>query len=116
MVGEEGEGEFSFLGELGVVVLMGCCVRGVNHVGGVVCGGMDVGGLEGYGAAFSIQEMFTVKMDDVEGRTKIYESMVKGKNSLEAGTTLSFDVLCNEIRGLGLNIVMEKKRLGRTGL
>ena len=65
-------------------------------------------------AAYTLQEMLTVKSDDVEGRTKIYESMVKGQNTLEAGTPLSFDVLCNEIRGLGLNIQLEKKRLGGT--
>ncbi|MCH7916851.1 MAG: DNA-directed RNA polymerase subunit beta [Planctomycetes bacterium] len=89
---------------------------GKARTGGQRFGEMEVWALEGYGAAFTLQEMLTVKSDDVEGRTKIYESMVKGKNSLEAGTPLSFDVLCNEIRGLGLNIVMEKKRLGRTGL
>ena len=47
----------------------------------------------------------------MEGRTKIYESMVKGSNSLEAGTPVSFDVLCNELRGLGLNVALEKKAL-----
>ena len=52
----------------------------------------------------------TRQSDDVEGRTKIYESMVKGTNTLEAGTPVSFDVLCNEIRGLGLNIQLEKKK------
>ena len=60
--------------------------------------------------------MLTVKSDDVEGRKKIYESRVKGQNTREAGTPLSFDVLCNEIRGLGLNIQLEKKRLGSTAL
>ena len=54
---------------------------------------------------------FQQKSDDVEGRTKIYESMVKGENTLEAGTPASFDVLTNEIRGLGLNMQLEKKRL-----
>ena len=53
----------------------------------------------------------TVKSDDVEGRTKIYESMVKGTHTLNAGTPVSFDVLCNEIRGLGLNIQLEKRKL-----
>jgi DNA-directed RNA polymerase subunit beta len=53
----------------------------------------------------------TVKSDDVEGRTKIYESMVKGENTLEAGTPASFEVLCNEIRGLALNIQLEKRRV-----
>jgi len=89
---------------------------GKARTGGQRFGEMEVWALEGYGAAFTLQEMLTVKSDDVEGRTKIYESMVKGKNSLEAGTPLSFDVLCNEIRGLGLNIQLEKKRLGSTAL
>jgi len=89
---------------------------GKARTGGQRFGEMEVWALEGYGAAYTLQEMLTVKSDDVEGRTKIYESMVKGQNLLEAGTPLSFDVLCNEIRGLGLNIQLEKKRLGRTAL
>ena len=89
---------------------------GKARTGGQRFGEMEVWALEGYGAAYTLQEMLTVKSDDVEGRTKIYESMVKGQNSLEAGTPLSFDVLCNEIRGLGLNIQLEKKRLGSTAL
>jgi DNA-directed RNA polymerase subunit beta len=89
---------------------------GKARTGGQRFGEMEVWALEGYGAAYTLQEMLTVKSDDVEGRTKIYESMVKGTNTLEAGTPLSFDVLCNEIRGLGLNIQLEKKRLGSIGL
>jgi len=89
---------------------------GKARTGGQRFGEMEVWALEGYGAAYTLQEMLTVKSDDVEGRTKIYESMVKGQNSLEAGTPLSFDVLCNEIRGLGLNIQLEKKRLGSANL
>lgn len=85
---------------------------GKARTGGQRFGEMEVWALEGYGAAYTLQEMLTVKSDDVEGRTKIYESMVKGRNSLEAGTPLSFDVLCNEIRGLALNVQLEKKRLG----
>jgi DNA-directed RNA polymerase subunit beta len=85
---------------------------GKARTGGQRFGEMEVWALEGYGAAYTLQEMLTVKSDDVEGRTKIYESTVKGQNKLEAGTPLSFDVLCNEIRGLGLNIQLEKKRLG----
>jgi DNA-directed RNA polymerase subunit beta len=85
---------------------------GKARTGGQRFGEMEVWALEGYGAAYALQEMLTVKSDDVEGRTKIYESMVKGQNMLDAGTPLSFDVLCNEIRGLGLNIQLEKKRLG----
>jgi DNA-directed RNA polymerase subunit beta len=87
---------------------------GKARTGGQRFGEMEVWALEGYGAAYTLQEMLTVKSDDVEGRTKIYESMVKGQNTLEAGTPLSFDVLCNEIRGLGLNVQLEKKRLGST--
>ncbi|MHC4497975.1 MAG: DNA-directed RNA polymerase subunit beta [Planctomycetota bacterium] len=89
---------------------------GKTRTGGQRFGEMEVWALEGYGAAYTLQEMLTVKSDDIEGRTKIYESMVKGQNTLEAGTPLSFDVLCNEIRGLGLNIQLEKKRLGGTNL
>jgi DNA-directed RNA polymerase subunit beta len=89
---------------------------GKARTGGQRFGEMEVWALEGYGAAYTLQEMLTVKSDDVEGRTKIYESMVKGQNTLEAGTPLSFDVLCNEIRGLGLNIQLEKKRLGSAAL
>ena len=59
----------------------------------------------------SCRNCLTVKSDDVEGRTKIYESMVKGENTLEAGTPASFDVLTNEIRGLGLNMQLEKRRI-----
>jgi DNA-directed RNA polymerase subunit beta len=89
---------------------------GKARTGGQRFGEMEVWALEGYGAAYTLQEMLTVKSDDVEGRTKIYESMVKGTNRLEAGTPLSFDVLCNEIRGLGLNIQLEKRRLGSSVL
>ncbi len=89
---------------------------GKARTGGQRFGEMEVWALEGYGAAYTLQEMLTVKSDDVEGRTKIYESMVKGQNTLEAGTPLSFDVLCNEIRGLGLNIQLEKKRIGSSAL
>ncbi|MCK6455533.1 MAG: DNA-directed RNA polymerase subunit beta [Phycisphaerae bacterium] len=84
---------------------------GKARTGGQRFGEMEVWGLEAYGAAHVLQELLTVKSDDVEGRTKIYESMVKGTNTLEAGTPVSFDVLCNEIRGLGMNIVLEKKKL-----
>ena len=67
--------------------------------------------LEAYGAAYILQELLTVKSDDVEGRTKIYEAMVKGENTLEAGTPASFDVLTNEIRGLALNMSLEKTHI-----
>lgn len=84
---------------------------GKARFGGQRFGEMEVWALEAYGAAYILQELLTVKSDDVEGRTKIYESMVKGENTLEAGTPASFDVLCNEIRGLALNIQLEKKRI-----
>jgi len=84
---------------------------GKARTGGQRLGEMEVWGLEAYGAAHVLQEMLTVKSDDVEGRTKIYESMVKGTNTLEAGTPVSFEVLCNEIRGLALNVQLEKRRL-----
>ncbi|QDU77753.1 DNA-directed RNA polymerase subunit beta [Bremerella volcania] len=84
---------------------------GKARFGGQRFGEMEVWALEAYGAAYILQELLTVKSDDVEGRTKIYESMVKGENTLEAGTPASFDVLTNEIRGLGLNMQLEKRRL-----
>jgi DNA-directed RNA polymerase subunit beta len=84
---------------------------GKARFGGQRFGEMEVWALEAYGAAYILQELLTVKSDDVEGRTKIYESMVKGENTLEAGTPASFDVLTNEIRGLGLNMQLIKKRI-----
>jgi len=81
---------------------------GKARFGGQRFGEMEVWALEAYGAAYILQELLTVKSDDVEGRTKIYESMVKGENALQAGTPVSFEVLTNEIRGLGLNIQLEK--------
>ncbi len=84
---------------------------GKARFGGQRFGEMEVWALEAYGAAYILQELLTVKSDDVEGRTKIYESMVKGENTLEAGTPASFDVLTNEIRGLGLNMQLIKKRV-----
>jgi DNA-directed RNA polymerase subunit beta len=84
---------------------------GKARFGGQRFGEMEVWALEAYGAAYILQELLTVKSDDVEGRTKIYESMVKGENTLEAGTPASFDVLTNEIRGLALNMRLEKRRV-----
>ncbi len=84
---------------------------GKARFGGQRFGEMEVWALEAYGAAYILQELLTVKSDDVEGRTKIYESMVKGENTLEAGTPASFDVLNNEIRGLGLNLQLEKSSI-----
>ncbi len=84
---------------------------GKARFGGQRFGEMEVWALEAYGAAYNLQELLTVKSDDVEGRTKIYESMVKGENCLEAGTPASFDVLSKEVQGLCLNLHLEKKGL-----
>jgi DNA-directed RNA polymerase subunit beta len=82
---------------------------GKARFGGQRFGEMEVWALEAYGAAHVLQEQLTVKSDDVEGRTKIYESMVKGLNILEPGTPVSFEVLTNEIKGLALNMELHKK-------
>jgi DNA-directed RNA polymerase subunit beta len=82
---------------------------GKARFGGQRFGEMEVWALEAYGAAYILQELLTVKSDDVDGRTKIYESMVKGENSLFAGTPVSFDVLTSEIKGLGLDMRLVKK-------
>ena len=84
---------------------------GKARYGGQRFGEMEVWALEAYGATHILQELLTVKSDDIEGRTKIYESMVKGENVLDAGMPVAFEVLCNEIRGLGLNIRLEKEKL-----
>jgi len=83
---------------------------GKARFGGQRFGEMEVWALEAYGAANILQELLTVKSDDVDGRTKIYESMVKGENVLEPGTPVSFEVLTNEIRGLGLNMELRRKK------
>jgi DNA-directed RNA polymerase subunit beta len=82
---------------------------GKARFGGQRFGEMEVWALEAYGAANILQELLTVKSDDVDGRTKIYEAMVKNENILEPGTPVSFGVLCNEIKGLGLNIELHKR-------
>jgi DNA-directed RNA polymerase subunit beta len=84
---------------------------GKARFGGQRFGEMEVWALEAYGAAHILQELLTVKSDDVDGRTKIYESMVKGTNILEPGTPVSFDVLTNEIKGLALNMELKKRRI-----
>ncbi|MBI4231454.1 MAG: DNA-directed RNA polymerase subunit beta [Planctomycetes bacterium] len=81
---------------------------GKARFGGQRYGEMEVWALEAYGASYILQEMMTVKSDDVEGRTRIYESMVKGTHTLEAGTPITFDVLTHEIKGLGLDMRLEK--------
>jgi len=84
---------------------------GKARFGGQRFGEMEVWALEAYGAANVLQELLTVKSDDVEGRTKIYESMVKGTNILEPGTPVSFEVLTNEIRGLALNMELHRRKV-----
>ena len=65
---------------------------------------MEVWALQAYGAAYTLQEMLTVKSDDVVGRTKVYEAIVKGDDSFEAGIPESFNVLVKEMRSLGMNV------------
>lgn len=77
---------------------------GKAQYGGQRFGEMEVWALEAYGAAYTLQELLTVKSDDVQGRTRIYESIVKGDNTLEAGTPESFNVLMKEMQSLGLNV------------
>ncbi|HIP24750.1 MAG TPA: DNA-directed RNA polymerase subunit beta, partial [Rhodobacteraceae bacterium] len=77
---------------------------GKAQFGGQRFGEMEVWALEAYGAAYTLQEMLTVKSDDVAGRTKVYESIVKGEDHFEAGVPESFNVLVKEVRGLGLNM------------
>jgi DNA-directed RNA polymerase subunit beta len=81
---------------------------GKAQFGGQRFGEMEVWALEAYGAAYTLQEMLTVKSDDVQGRTKVYESIVKGEHSIEAGMPESFNVLVKEIRSLGLDIELER--------
>ncbi|MEX2519336.1 MAG: DNA-directed RNA polymerase subunit beta [Paracoccaceae bacterium] len=77
---------------------------GKAQFGGQRFGEMEVWALEAYGAAYTLQEILTVKSDDVAGRTKVYESIVKGEDNFEAGVPESFNVLVKEIRSLGLNV------------
>jgi DNA-directed RNA polymerase subunit beta len=83
---------------------------GKAQYGGQRFGEMEVWALEAYGAAYTLQELLTVKSDDVQGRTRIYEAIVKGDNQLEAGTPESFNVLIKEMQSLGLDV-----RPGRSG-
>jgi DNA-directed RNA polymerase subunit beta len=82
---------------------------GKAQFGGQRFGEMEVWALEAYGAAFTLQELLTVKSDDVVGRTKIYEAIVKGDNKLQTGTPESFNVLVKELQSLCLEIKMDKK-------
>jgi DNA-directed RNA polymerase subunit beta len=77
---------------------------GKAQFGGQRFGEMEVWALEAYGAAYTLQEMLTVKSDDVSGRTKVYESIVRGDDTFEAGVPESFNVLVKELQSLGLNV------------
>jgi DNA-directed RNA polymerase subunit beta len=81
---------------------------GKAQFGGQRFGEMEVWALEAYGASYTLQEMLTVKSDDVQGRTKVYESIVKGEHAIEAGMPESFNVLVKEIRSLGLDIELDR--------
>jgi len=84
---------------------------GKAQFGGQRFGEMEVWALEAYGAAYTLQEMLTVKSDDVIGRTKVYEAIVKGKNTPEPGLPESFNVLLKELQGLGLDVTLVPKRI-----
>jgi len=80
---------------------------GKAQFGGQRFGEMEVWALEAYGAAYTLQEMLTVKSDDVQGRTKMYKNIVDGEHQMDAGMPESFNVLVKEIRSLGINIELE---------
>ncbi len=84
---------------------------GKAQFGGQRFGEMEVWALEAYGAAYTLQEMLTVKSDDVSGRTKVYEAIVKGDDNFEAGIPESFNVLVKELRSLGLNVELKQDSL-----
>jgi len=88
---------------------------GKAQFGGQRLGEMEVWALEAYGAAYTLQEFLTVKSDDVLGRTRMYESIVKGENLLEAGLPESFNVLVKELQSLALDVelVEDKQVLSR---
>ncbi|HQC99954.1 MAG TPA: DNA-directed RNA polymerase subunit beta, partial [Aquabacterium sp.] len=81
---------------------------GKAQFGGQRFGEMEVWALEAYGASYVLQEMLTVKSDDVNGRTKVYENIVKGEHAIDAGMPESFNVLVKEIRSLGIDMELEK--------
>lgn len=87
---------------------------GKAQFGGQRFGEMEVWALEAYGAAYTLQEMLTVKSDDVAGRTKVYEAIVRGDDTFEAGIPESFNVLVKEMRSLGLNVDLHNSQQGRT--
>ena len=82
---------------------------GKAQFGGQRFGEMEVGRLEAYGAAYTLQEMLTVKSDDVSGRTKVYEAIVHEQDNFEAGIPESFNVLVKELKSLGLNVELDSR-------
>ena len=81
---------------------------GKAQFGGQRFGEMEVWALEAYGAAYTLQEILTIKADDVAGRTKVYESIVKGDQNFESGTPESFNVMVKELKSLALNVELKK--------
>jgi DNA-directed RNA polymerase subunit beta len=81
---------------------------GKAQFGGQRFGEMEVWALQAYGAAYTLQEMLTVKSDDVAGRSKVYESIVRGEDNFEIGIPESFNVLTKELKALGLNVDMKQ--------
>jgi DNA-directed RNA polymerase subunit beta len=86
---------------------------GKAQFGGQRFGEMEVWALQAYGAAYTLQEMLTVKSDDVIGRTKVYEAIVKGDDTFEAGIPESFNVLVKEMRSLGLNVELQNHEVAK---
>jgi DNA-directed RNA polymerase subunit beta len=82
---------------------------GKAQFGGQRFGEMEVWALEAYGAAYTLQELLTVKSDDVVGRTRVYEAIVKGEHALQPSVPESFNVLVKELQGLGLDVRLERK-------
>ena len=82
---------------------------GKAQFGGQRFGEMEVWALEAYGAAYTLQEMLTVKSDDVSGRTKVYEAIVREQDNFEAGVPESFNVLVKELKSLGLNVDLDSR-------
>jgi len=89
---------------------------GKAQFGGQRFGEMEVWALQAYGAAYTLQEMLTVKSDDVIGRTKVYEAIVKGDDTFEAGIPESFNVLVKEMRSLGLNVELNSHEVDDDGI
>ena len=83
---------------------------GKAQFGGQRLGEMEVWALEAYGAAYSLQEFLTVKSDDVAGRTRMYEAIVKGKQTIESGLPESFNVLVKELQSLCLDVELEEEK------